>query len=114
MPGHAISFPAGDYSYMPGVFQYSCGVAALPGARIERVRFATPVPLAEGFRRIDAFLRQVGRPVTALCACELHSPAPFTEHGFEAFNRVMSARWSAGASTMTASTRWHGPTLARY
>ncbi|MBP6853957.1 MAG: hypothetical protein KA164_20350 [Rhodoferax sp.] len=88
MPGHAISFPAGDYSYMPGVFQYSCGVAALPGARIERVRFATPVPLAEGFRRIDAFLRQVGRPVTALCACELHSPAPFTEHGFEAFNRV--------------------------
>lgn len=88
MTGHAIPFPAGDYTTMPGVFQYSCGVAALPGSRIERVRFTTPVPLAEGFRRIDAFLQQAGRPTTAFCACELHSPAPFTEQGFEAFNRV--------------------------
>ena len=30
----------------------------------------------------------MGRPLTAFCACELRSPAPFTEEGFTAFNRV--------------------------
>ena len=75
------------YRYIPGPFQYSAGVAALPGFAIERVRFANPVPLAEGFRRIEAFLHAAGRPLTAFCACELRSPAPFTDAGFIAFNR---------------------------
>lgn len=75
------------YRYIPGPFQYSAGVAALPGHTIERVRFANPVPLAEGFRRIEAFLRDARLPLTAFCACELRSPAPFTDNGFIAFNR---------------------------
>jgi hypothetical protein len=33
------------YRFMPGVSQYSCGIAALAGFTIERVRFANPVPL---------------------------------------------------------------------
>ena len=40
------------YRFMPGVSQYSCGIAALPGFTIERVRFADPVPLKTGFERI--------------------------------------------------------------
>ncbi len=32
--------------------------------------------------------RPSGRPNTAFAACELRSPAPFTEAGFEAFNRI--------------------------
>jgi hypothetical protein len=75
------------YRYSPGPFQYSAGVAALPGFAIERVRFANPIPLADGFRRIEAFLRDAGLPLTAFCACELRSPAPFTDNGFIAFNR---------------------------
>jgi hypothetical protein len=75
------------YRYIPGPFQYSAGVAALPGYTIERVRFANPVPLPDGFRRIEAFLRDAGLPLTAFCACELRSPAPFTDAGFIAFNR---------------------------
>jgi hypothetical protein len=75
------------YRYIPGPFQYSGGVAALPGYAIERVRFANPVPLADGFRRIETFLRDAGLPLTAFCACELRSPAPFTDDGFIAFNR---------------------------
>ncbi len=75
------------YRYIPGPFQYSAGVAALPDFAIERVRFANPVPVAEGFRRIEAFLRDAGVPLTAFCACELRSPAPFTDEGFIAFNR---------------------------
>jgi hypothetical protein len=75
------------YRYIPGPFQYSAGVAALPGYVIERVRFANPVPLADGFDRIEALLRDAGLPLTAFCACELRSPAPFTDAGFIAFNR---------------------------
>jgi hypothetical protein len=84
----AIEVPAAGFRFMPGVFQYSCGVAALPGYRLERARFAEPVPLAEGFARIGAHLDRLGLPRLAFCACELRSPAPFTEAGFESFNRV--------------------------
>lgn len=87
----AVAFPAGGYDYVPGVFQYSGGVRARAGHRIERVRFHRLVPLQEGFRRIAAFLQQTGRPLTAFCACELRSPAPFTEAGFRAFNESYAA-----------------------
>ncbi len=76
------------YRYIPGPFQYSAGVAALPGYAIERVRFANPVPLEDGFRRIEAFLDGMALSLTAFCACELRSPAPFTDAGFIAFNRI--------------------------
>ena len=32
------------YRFMPGVSQYSCGVGALPGFTLERVRFSSVVP----------------------------------------------------------------------
>ncbi len=84
------NFEAG-FRFIPGVFQYSGGVAALPGFRLERARFAEPVPMAEGWRRIAAHLAALGRPLHAFCACELRSPAPFTEDGFVSFNRSYAA-----------------------
>jgi hypothetical protein len=84
----AVEFSTGGFRFLPSVFQYSGGVAALPGYAIERVRFAAPVPLARGFERIERFIPEAGRPLTAFCACELRSPAPFTEQGFRAFNEV--------------------------
>ena len=83
-----VDFPDGGYRYIPGVFQYSAGVAAQPGFAIKRVRFAGVVALDEGFDRIEAHLKSLGRPLTAFCACELRSPAPFTEQGFLDFNRI--------------------------
>lgn len=83
----ATAFPAGGYRYLPGVFQYSGGVAAEPGFEIERVRFRRWLPLDEGFAAIRSHLERLGRPLTAFCACELRSPAPFTDAGFTAFNR---------------------------
>jgi hypothetical protein len=85
---NATVFPDGGYRYVPGVFQYSAGVAAEPGFAIERARFARCVPLDEGFARIEAHLKSLGRPLSAFCACELRSPAPFTEQGFVDFNRI--------------------------
>jgi hypothetical protein len=84
----AVDFVAGGYCFLPGVFQYSGGAAALLGHAIERVRFRAPVPLAEGFARVERIIGAAGRPLTAFCACELRSPAPFTEQGFRAFNEV--------------------------
>jgi hypothetical protein len=99
-----IDFPPGGYRFIKGVFPYSAGVAALPGYRIERVRLPEPLALPQGFARIAEVLRHAGRPTTAFCACELRSPAPFTEAGFAAFNRGYVAvlkEWglfSAGAN----------------
>jgi hypothetical protein len=81
-------FGAGNYRYIPAVFQYSGGVASLPGFTIERVRFRTPIPLAQGFALIERFITAAQRPLTSFCACELRSPAPFTEQGFRAFNET--------------------------
>jgi hypothetical protein len=81
-----IEHTAAGYRFIPAVMQYSGGVAALPGFRLERVRFAAPLPMAEGWRRIGAYLDTIGRPRSAFAACELRSPAPFTEDGFRVFN----------------------------
>lgn len=81
-------FGAGGYRYIRGPFQYSGGVAAEPGFSIERARFARPLPMVDGFAAIEAHLTALDRPFTSFCACELRSPAPFTEAGFVAFNRV--------------------------
>jgi hypothetical protein len=82
-----IAFPEGGYSFLKGVFPYSQGVLALPGHAIERVRLRRPLPLAQGFELIANHLAGIGRPRTALCACELRSPRPFSFSGFGEFNQ---------------------------
>lgn len=79
-------FTAGNYRYIPALFQYSSGAAALPDYEIERVRFDTWLPLAEGFARIADYIRAAGRPLTSFCACELRSPGVVDEAGFRKFN----------------------------
>jgi hypothetical protein len=81
------AFPAGGYRFIAHQFQYSGGIAAKPGFRIERARFTSPLPLAEGFDAMEAYLTGIGRSPAAFCACELRSPAQFTDVGFVAFNR---------------------------
>jgi hypothetical protein len=84
----SADFAAGNYRFIPGVFQYSGGAAANDGYKIVRVRFRVPVRLREGFARIERIIGEAGRPLTSFCACELRSPAPFTEEGFRAFNEI--------------------------
>ena len=83
-----LAFPDGGYRFVKGPFQFSGGVAAEPGFEVERARFPRPVALEAGFRAIEAHFEAVGRPLTAFCACELRSPAPFTDTGFTEFNRL--------------------------
>ena len=44
-------------------------------------------PLAEGFAQIAEYIKAAGRPLTSFCACELRSPAAFTDQGFLEFNQ---------------------------
>lgn len=89
-------FVPGGYRYIPAVFQYSSGIAAMPGYEIERARFVRPLPLLDGFRVVESHLQGLGLPPTAFAACELRTPAPFTEQGFYEFNKGYVgtlARW---------------------
>jgi hypothetical protein len=83
----ATDFAPGNYRFLPYAFQYSSGVAAQPGFEIERVTFRNPLPLMEGFERVEAHIRGRGRPLTSFCACELRSPGQFTDQGFYDFNK---------------------------
>lgn len=84
----AVEFAPGQYRYLPGGFQYCAAVQAMPGFRIERAALERPIPLLQGFECIEKHLQRMGRPLTALCAVELRSPAPMAEPEFIAFNRV--------------------------
>ena len=48
--------------------------------------------LAEGFERIEAFLTSLGRPLTALAACELRSPGQMSEDAFRRLNELYVER----------------------
>ena len=85
---NVLVFAPGGYRYISAVFQYSGGVAAEAGFEMVRARLARPLPIAEGFAAVEAHFKAIGRPTTAFAACELRSPAPFTEQGFIDFKRV--------------------------
>jgi hypothetical protein len=82
-----IDFPEGGFSFLKGGFPYSQGVRAMLGFALERVRFARPVSVADGFAAIETHLAALGRPRTALCAAELRSPNQFNMGGFAEFNK---------------------------
>src|SRR5690349_8287268 len=82
-----LTFKPGGYRFIKGPFQYSAGACALEGLTLQRVRFCEPQPLNDGFAAVEHHLKLVGRPTQAICGFELRSPEPFTDAGFEAFNR---------------------------
>ena len=90
MPTVQLFQPADNHQ-----FQYSDEVAAEPGFRIERARFARPLPLAEGFDAIEAYLARIGRSPTAFCACEKHLALRANRkieplHAFESSNAIFA------------------------
>jgi hypothetical protein len=91
-----IVFKSGGYRYIKAGFQFSSGVAAEAGFALERARLARPLALVAGFAAVEAHLAALARPSTAFAACELRSAEPFSEQGFEDFNREYVktlARW---------------------
>src|ERR1700735_4839775 len=83
-----VSLPLAGYAFLKGgSHPFSSGVAASKGYALTRVRFRTPPPLAEGLARAASFIQAQGRPLAALAACELRSPAQMSLSDFAAFNR---------------------------
>ena len=78
--------PKGHYSFVRGIAPYSAGAVADAGYEVLHARFLKPVPLAEGFRRVEAHLAEAKLPIHSLCGMELRSPRPFTFQGFNEFN----------------------------
>jgi hypothetical protein len=88
--------PNGGYRFLPGIAAFSSGVVAMPGWEIVHATLTAPIPWRAGFERIEAHLREVGRPRAALCGIELRSPKPFSFAGFDEFNagyRALLADW---------------------
>ena len=81
-------FEPGGYAFVEGNFRYSQGIIALPGHRLRRVRFARPLPMAEGFAAVARHMAAAQRPPTALAACELRCAQPYGLAGFDEFNRA--------------------------
>ncbi|HXE29121.1 MAG TPA: hypothetical protein VN656_11435 [Stellaceae bacterium] len=84
-----ISSPQGGYSFLKGgMHPFSGGVACSKGHALTRVRFRTPLPLAEGLAKAASFIKAQNRPLTTLAACELRSPAQMSLADFAAFNKT--------------------------
>ncbi len=83
--------PTGDYSFVPGIAPYSCGVISNPGFEIVHVVLPKVVSWRTGFQVIESFLAAEQRPKAALCAVSLRSPEPFTFEGFAKFNGEYAA-----------------------
>src|SRR5260370_18506114 len=76
-----VDFPKGGYRFIPGGFQFSGGVAAAAAFEIKPSRFRPPMPLINGFCRIEAIITAAARPPPAFCACELRPPRQLTAQG---------------------------------
>ncbi len=84
-----VALPSAGYAFIKGQSHpFSGGVACLKGFALTRVRFRKPPPLAEGLARAAALIKAQGRPLAALAACELRSPAQMSVADFAAFNRI--------------------------
>lgn len=84
-----ISLPNAGYAFLKGgAHPFSLGVVCLKGHALTRVRFRTPLPLAEGLARAALFIQSQGRPLAALAACELRSPSQMSLPDFATFNRT--------------------------
>jgi hypothetical protein len=81
-----VPHPSGNYSFVPGIAPYSCGVISEPGFELIHVTLQQPLPWRDGFDQIDAVLQREQRPRASLCAISLRSPRPFSFSSFAAFN----------------------------
>lgn len=89
-----------NYSYIPGVAQYSGGVIAHPGHELVRVRFLSTPELNRAFERIEEFLGDRGVPTSSVCAFEMRSPGQFTEETFREFNESYTSRLDSWGSLL--------------
>ena len=82
----------GNFTFIRGIGPFSAGVRAHPGFAIVHAAFRPFVPLVSGYNRIERHLRELTRPIAALCGMQLRIPRPLSRDGFEEFNRPYIAK----------------------
>ena len=83
-----IANPKGHFRFLKGIAPYSSGAVADAGYEVVQATFLDAPPWREGFERIDAHLKAVGRDRHALCGVALRCSKPYPMDGFVAFNRA--------------------------
>ncbi|MSV64120.1 MAG: hypothetical protein F2845_02620 [Actinobacteria bacterium] len=82
----AVEHPNGSYRYLPAISAYSAGFATSVGFEITALRLLDCPSLDQGFKRIDAEIKQRGLTSSALAGIQLRSPGAFSFDGFAKFN----------------------------
>jgi hypothetical protein len=77
----------GNYTFIRGIGPFSAGVRAHSSFAIVHATFRPFVALARGYELIERHLRELARPLQALCGMQLRIPRPLSREGFEEFNR---------------------------
>ena len=93
--------PTGGFAYLPATGRtFSQGVIALDGYVFRRIQLRESLPMESGLNLAAQVIQTAGRPLTALCGCELRIPRPLTRVDFSAFNRrYIAALASTGFHT---------------
>jgi hypothetical protein len=77
----------GDYTFIRGIGPFSAGVRAHSGFEIVHTGLRPFAPLSRGYDVVEHRLRDLKRPIEALCGMQLRIPQPLSRDGFEEFNR---------------------------
>ena len=82
-----IDSPKGNFRFLKGSGPYSSGAVALDGYEVVHVIF-NPLPsLWKAFDLVEAHLKSLNRPRTALCGMELRIPRALSIEAFKEFNQ---------------------------
>jgi hypothetical protein len=85
----------GNYTFVRGIGPFSAAVTAQPGFEIVHARFLPLIALNDGYIRVERHLREMRRPLEALCGMELRIPKVLSREGFDEFNRPYIERLKA-------------------
>lgn len=77
----------GNYRFIRGGGPFSSGCAAQRGFEIVHAAIVPFVPLTQGFAMVERHLKEIHRPLEALCGMHLRIPQPLSPKGFDEFNR---------------------------
>jgi hypothetical protein len=77
----------GNYAFIRGIGPFSSAAVARPGFEIIHANFRPFVPLMQGYAMVERHLRDLVRPISALCGMQLRIPEPLSRDGFDQFNR---------------------------
>src|SRR5262245_10232815 len=102
-----IDRPKGDFAFLSAA-SLSLGCRAQPGFEIIHATFRPLPALLRGYDLVERHLRNIGRPIEALCGMELRMPQPSLPGPFAEFNKRYAdklASWGLFMNTVLPTTR---------